>query len=256
MRKALINLIILPIAWSLLALLGSFLFIISFLPKAFGGRYYHYLGRLWCRLFVRCLDVDLELVHRNSKPLPDHYILIANHPSAFEDFGLPALFDIYPLAKSDVRDWFLLGRISMFAGAIFVEREDAGSRQMALQSLLDAARSGKNMAIFPEGGCKGRYICDRFHTGAFDVSLQTGLPILPVYLHYIDQDTFEWTDQTLVQKLWQIFLSNNNRVVYYVHDVLEPSQFSDKQQFAEYAHQLFLQFEAAYNATQDDKNNL
>ena len=243
MRKALKNLIVLPLAWSLLALLGSFLFIISFLPKSFGGRYYHYLGRLWCRLFVRGLDVELALVHRNRLPLPDHYILIANHPSAFEDFGLPALFDIYPLAKSGVRHWFLLGRISMFADVIFVEREDADSRQMALQSLLDAARSGKNMAIFPEGGCKGRYIHDRFHTGAFDVSLQTGVPIVPVFLHYVDQDTFEWTDQTLLQKLWQIFLTNNNRVYYYVYDAIDPAQFDDKYAYAEYAHKLFLQWQ-------------
>jgi 1-acyl-sn-glycerol-3-phosphate acyltransferase len=250
MRKALKNLIILPLAWSSLALLGSFLFLISFLPKTFGGRYYHYLGRLWCRLFVNGLDVDLKLVHRNSKPLPDHYILIANHPSAFEDFALPALFDIYPLAKNGVRHWFLLGRISEFAGVIFVERNDADSRYLALQSLVEAARLGKNMAIFPEGGCKGRHIYERFHTGAFEVSLRTGLPVLPVYLHYIDQDTFEWTKQTLLQKLWQIFRSDNNQVFYYVHDVLDPSQFSDKQQYAEYAHDLFLRWQALYNDTE------
>ena len=99
MLKALRNMLILPLVWCLLLLLGSFLFIVSFLPKTFAGRYYHYLARLWCRIFVHGLDVDLELVHRNKKPLPDHYILIANHPSAFEDFAVPALFDVYPLAK-------------------------------------------------------------------------------------------------------------------------------------------------------------
>ncbi len=47
--------------------------------------------------------------------LPEQYILVANHPSALEDFGVPALFDIYPLAKAGVRDWFILGRISDYA---------------------------------------------------------------------------------------------------------------------------------------------
>lgn len=250
MQKALINLLLSPIGWLtsclLLILLSIFLFTVSFLPKALGGRYYHYLSRLWCRLFVRCLDVDLKLINKGQQDIPQKYILIANHPSAFEDFAIPALFDIYPLAKAGVRDWFLLGRISDFAGTIFVERDSSDSRHQALSSLIDAAKSGKNMAIFPEGGCKGRHIYERFHTGAFEVSLATGLPILPVYLHYIDQDTFEWTKQTLVQKLWQIFRAENTPVIYYVHDVLEPSQFTDKQQYAEHAHALFLHWQALY----------
>jgi len=246
MQKALINLLVLPVVWVSLILLGSFLFLISFLPKALSGRYYHYLGRIWCRLFVRGLDVDLRLVNNSQKDIPQRFILIANHPSALEDFGIPALFDIYPLAKAGVRDWFLLGRISEFAGTVFVERENSESRQQALTSLVKAAESGKNIAIFPEGGCKGRHIYERFHTGAFDVSLHTGLPILPVYLHYIDKDTFEWTRQTLIEKLWQIFLSDNNRAIYYVHDVLDPSKFTDKHQYAAYAHELFLQFESLY----------
>lgn len=250
MQKALNNLLVLPITWLIsclsLILLSIFLFTISFLPRALGGRYYHYLSRLWCRLFVRCLRVDLKLVNCSQQEIPEKYILIANHPSAFEDFAIPALFDIYPLAKVGVRDWFLLGRISDFAGTIFVERDSSDSRHQALESLVDAAKSGKNMAIFPEGGCKGRHIYDRFHTGAFEVSLTTGIPILPVYLHYLDQDTFEWTTQTLLQMLWQIFCSDSDKVNYYVHDVLDPSQFTDKQQYAEYAHDLFMRWQDLY----------
>jgi 1-acyl-sn-glycerol-3-phosphate acyltransferase len=246
MLKAIKNLFILPVSWFLLFVLSILLYVLSHLPRFFSGRYYHFLSRLWCKIFIHALDVDLKLIPKNKQPLPEQYILIANHPSALEDFAIPSLFDIYPLAKEGVRDWFILGRISDYAGTIFVERASSGSRYAALQSLVDAVKTGKNLVIFPEGGCKGRRIYKEFKTGAFDVSLQTGIPILPVFLQYIDQDTFEWTDQTLIQKLWQIFKTNNNRVNYYLHDAIYPAEFKDKESFAKHTHSLYLEWQKKY----------
>lgn len=246
MRKALINLLVLPVTWFSLVCLSIVLYALSHLPRFFSGRYYHFLSRFWCKIFVRALDVDLRLVHKNTQPLPEHYILIANHPSALEDFAIPALFDVYPLAKEGVRDWFVLGRISEYAGAIYVKRESAKSRHAALQSLVDAVNSGKNIAIFPEGGCKGRRIQKEFHHGAFDIALQTDVPVFPVFLQYVDQDTFEWTNESLLKKLWQIFKSNKNHVNYYVHDAIFPNEFSDKESFATHTHALYLDWQKEY----------
>lgn len=246
MLKIIKNLFILPLTWFFLIVLSFVLYILSHLPRIFSGRYYHYLSRVWCRLLVRGLDVDLKLVHKNKNKLPDHYILIANHPSALEDFGVPALFDIYPLAKAGVRDWVVLGRISDYAGTIYVERGSSQSRQSALQSMVDAVNKGKNLVIFPEGGCKGSRIYKEFKTGAFDISLQTGVPILPAFLHYHDQEAFEWQDESLVLKLWQIFKSSNNRVDYYVHDAISPKGFSDKESYAEHVHAQYLEWQDEY----------
>ena len=115
-------------------MLSLVLYVLSHLPRVFSGRYYHFLSRFWCKIFVRALDVNLKLIHNNKQPLPKQYILVANHPSALEDFAVPALFDIYPLAKAGVRDWVVLGRISDYAGTIYVKRESASSRHAALQS--------------------------------------------------------------------------------------------------------------------------
>lgn len=246
MLKSLKNIFLLPLIWLWLLSLCLLLYILSHLPRFFSGRYYHFLSRYWCGIFVRALDVDLKLVHKNLKPLPEHFILIANHPSALEDFGVPALFDVYPLAKEGVRDWIVLGRISDYAGTIYVKRGDAESRHAALQSLIDAVKSGKNIVLFPEGGCKGSRIHDMFHTGAFDISIQTGVPILPVFLQYNDQEAFEWIGQSLPLKLWQIFLSNNNLVNYYVHDAIKPDQFSDKNSFAKHTHSLYIEWQKDY----------
>lgn len=246
MLKTITNLFILPVIWLVIILMSLLLYLLSHLPRSFSGRYYHYLSRLWCRLFVRGLDVDLKLVHKNNQPLPQQFILIANHPSVLEDFGVPALFDIYPLAKDGVRDWVVLGRISDYAGTVFVKRDSADSRQAALQSLVDAVTAGKNIVIFPEGGCKGSRIYKKFQTGAFDISLQTGVPVLPVFLQYVDQATFEWMNQPLIVKLWQIFKSDSNEVNYYVHDAISPEGFTDKTSYARFVHSRYLEWQKEY----------
>lgn len=246
MLKSIKNIVVLPFIWLYLIVLSLVLYALSYMPRSFSGRYYHFLTRFWCRIFVRALDTDLQLVHKNTRPLPNHYILVANHPSALEDFGIPALFDIYPLAKAGVRDWFIIGRISDYAGTIYVQRENRESRHAALQSLIDAIKKGKNIVIFPEGGCKGRRIFEKFHTGAFDISLQTSVPILPVFLHYIDQDAFEWRNESLIHKLWQIFRTDNNRVNYYVQDAISPDDFSDKETFAKHVHAQYLKWQEEY----------
>jgi 1-acyl-sn-glycerol-3-phosphate acyltransferase len=227
----------------LLVLLSVLLYLLSYMPRVLSGRYYHFLSRFWCRIMLRVLDVDLRLVMNSSTPVPDHYIMVANHPSALEDFAVPALFDIYPLAKVEVKDWFVLGRISDYAGTIYVERESKDSRKRALKCLIDAVSAGRNLVIFPEGGCKGKRIHERFMAGAFDIAMRTGVPILPVYLCYHDEDAFEWTDQTLVQKLWQIYLNEDNLVEYQVHEPLDPADFHDSIEFAEHTRQLFIKWE-------------
>ena len=246
MLKAIKNSFVLPAIWLLLITLSIILYLLSHLPRAFSGRYYHFLSRFWCKIFVRALDVELKLIHKNTQLLPEQYILIANHPSALEDFGVPALFDVYPLAKAGVRDWFVLGRISDYAGTIYVKRGSASSRNAAKKALADAVKAGKNIVIFPEGGCKGSRIYETFQTGAFDISLQTDIPILPVFLQYIDQETFEWAGQTLVKKLWQIFKTNNNAVNYYVHEAIQPDAFSDKHSYAKHVHSLYIEWQKDY----------
>lgn len=243
MFKSPTNLITLPVIWLLLIITSFLLYVLTFLPRIFSGRYYHYLARYWCKIFVRGLDVDLKLVHKNQSALPQQYILIANHPSALEDFAIPALFDIYPLAKAGVRDWIVLGRISDYAGTIYVKRGNSDSRFAAKQALADAVKAGKNIVIFPEGGCKGSRIYEKFQTGAFEISLQTGIPVLPVFLQYIDQKTFQWEEETLVKKLWQIFKTNNNRVNYYVFDAISPNTFSDKERYAEDVRKMYLEWQ-------------
>ena len=223
------------------------LYLLALLPTKWLCGIYPRLFWLWCRLFVHVLNVDLHLHQKNAKPLPHHYILIANHPSAFEDIGIPALFPVYSLAKVEVRDWWIVGRISLAAGTLYVQREERSSRREAYQQVIEALERGKNIALYPEGGCKGRRIFTSFRYGAFDISLKTGMPIVPVFLHYEAQADFEWRPRvSLIRKIWEIITAQNKQVNYYVYDALYPTQFSTKEEYATHVHTLYLGWQAKY----------
>ena len=224
----------------------AILWLLSWLP--WPGR--HPAARLfhaWCRSFVRALGVDLRLHQKNRKRLPSRYILIANHPAAFEDIGIPALFDVVSLAKAQVADWFIVGRISKAGGTLYFDRDDPASRDQAIETMVNAVNAGHNIALYPEGGCKGRRLYHEFKSGAFEVSIRTGVPILPVFLHYEAQDDFEWQPPyTLPDKIRHMLFTVNNRANYYVFDPLDPKDFGDKYAMKAAAYEKYVDWNEKY----------
>lgn len=233
---------LLKLLWRLLAILEFSLFtvlmlVLALLPARWlKGRY---PLQAWCRSFVRALGVELRLHQHYRGSLPARYVLIANHPSAFEDIGIPALFRARSLAKAEVADWWVVGRVARAAGTLFVRRESSDSRKAATQTLINAARQGDCLALYPEGGCKGRRLAGRFFNGAFIASHESGVPILPVFLHYQAQETFEWADQHLLYKLWQIATARNPRADYHVFEPLDPAHFSSAEAMKDHAYRLY-----------------
>lgn len=232
--------------WVDFVLLSIVVYLLAWLP--WRGR--HPVARLfpsWCRAFARALEVDIRVHQKHRKHLPQRYILIANHPSAFEDIGIPAVFDVVSLAKTQVQDWPILGRIAKAAGTLFVDRDNPESRKQVIQTMVEAVNAGQNIALYPEGGCKGRRLFSEFKTGAFEVSFRTGVPILPVFLLYEAQNDFEWQPPyTLPDKIRHFMSTVNNRVNIYVNDPLDPKDYADRYAMKAAAYALYTRWNAQY----------
>jgi 1-acyl-sn-glycerol-3-phosphate acyltransferase len=235
------------IAWLDLTLFTVAMMLLARLPLVLLTRFYPALFHSWCRCFVRALGVELRLHQRNLHPLPGQYILIANHPSAFEDVGIPALFPVASLAKEEVRNWWFVGRIAVAAGTLFVHRESKSSRQAALQDMIAALKTGKSIAVYPEGGCKGRRLWNKFLFGAFTASLETGVPIVPVFLHYEAQETFEWRPhEHLLSKIWSIMTAPNRHANYHVYDAIDPAGFTSREEYSAQVYALYQRWQQRY----------
>lgn len=225
--------------WVELTLFTLVLYALSFLPDQQRGSWYRRWFQRWCRTWVHALGVDLRIHHRHAQPLPTRYLLIANHPSSFEDIGIPAVFDVDCLAKREVKDWWLVGRISAAAGTLFVQRESRSSRGAAAEAIRARLEHGRNIALYPEGGIKGPRLQPNFRYGVFAVSIETGVPIVPVYLHYEALHDFHWGRHSLLRNIRNIMLASNNRVNMYVYDPVEPQRFHDKISYCNHVYGLY-----------------
>jgi len=113
--------------------------------------------------------------------------------------------------------------------------------------MVHAVNAGQNIALYPEGGCKGRRLYRAFKSGAFEVSMRTGIPVLPLFLHYEAQDDFEWQEPyTLPQKILHMVRTVNNRANYYVYDILDPKDYTDKYAMKDAAYALYTRWNAQY----------
>jgi 1-acyl-sn-glycerol-3-phosphate acyltransferase len=67
-------------------------------------------------------------------------------------------------------------------GCLFVERFDVQRSAEHADELVDAAKRGRSLAVFPEGTLQRRPGLMPFRTGAFQVAVQAGVPVVPVAL--------------------------------------------------------------------------
>lgn len=232
--------------WLDLALHTLILWLLAWLPHAWTQPWYPKLFPGWCRSFVRALRVDLRLHEHQHRPLPAHYLLIANHPSAFEDIGIPALFPVDSLAKAEVRDWWIVGRIADRAGTLYVRRDSKASRRAAADAMVAALERGRCMALYPEGGCKGRRLAGRFHYGTFELAQRANVPVVPVFIHYEAQEAFEWAGQSLPRKIFDIATAPNRRANYHVFDPFHPADYSDPKAFHDAVYAQYERWQARF----------
>jgi 1-acyl-sn-glycerol-3-phosphate acyltransferase len=138
--------------------------------------------RLWARGLLRTWGVKVEVEGLDQLPPAGPYIIMANHQSHAD---VPILFSSLPiipgfLAKKE------LGRIPFLAmalragGHVLIDRGDRSSAMRALKIAAEEIRSGKTLAIFPEGtrGCEDRL--GPFKKGGFLVAKKAGVPVVPV----------------------------------------------------------------------------
>ncbi|KJH83416.1 MULTISPECIES: lysophospholipid acyltransferase family protein [Pseudomonadaceae] len=138
-----------------------------------------------CRWFLARLAAALPYEVRLTGKRPAQPMLwLSNHLSWTD---IPLLGMLQPmtfLAKSEVRQWPLLGWLAAEAGTQFIRRGSGDSS--TLNQLLSAElEQGRNLLIFPEGTTTDGTILRTFHSRLLACAIETGTPIQPVAIRYL-----------------------------------------------------------------------
>ncbi|BCB81735.1 lysophospholipid acyltransferase family protein [Phytohabitans flavus] len=170
------------------ALLGAVIFGVALLPvlplmKPRGRRA---AGRAWARSILAALEI--RLVTKGRLPT-EKALLVANHISWLDIVAVLAVAPAQMLAKHDVRDWPVIGRLAASAGTIFVDRTRPRALPGVVADVAAALRSGGVVAVFPEGTTWCGAMTGTFRPAMFQAALDAGAQVVPVAINYGERPT-------------------------------------------------------------------
>lgn len=136
----------------------------------------------WSSQLLNMLGVRLQV---GGTPVQSG-LLVANHISWLDIFAINALAPTAFVAKDDVRRWPLIGRLSVLADTLFIERGSRSAAQRTREHLVERLRQGCLVGVFPEGTTGFGDKVLPFHGALFQAAIDAQVPVRPVVLHYAD----------------------------------------------------------------------
>jgi acyl carrier protein len=141
-------------------------------------------GGTLARLFLRL--AGLPFVVRGAERLPPGAAIVTpNHTSYLDAVVLVAALGprVYGfVAKREFEANPLMRVLLRGFGALFVERFDVQKSAEHADALVEAARAGRSLVVFPEGTLTRNTGLMPFRAGAFQAAAQAGVPAVPVAL--------------------------------------------------------------------------
>jgi 1-acyl-sn-glycerol-3-phosphate acyltransferase len=149
------------------------------------------------RYWVGYLFRKLPVVHQKLNPLwrfrvtgdlpanpRNPYVVVANHESFVDILLISHLpWEMKWLSKKQMFKIPVAGWAMYLAGDVQLERGDRDSASKALQQCEAWLRRRVSVMIFPEGTRAHDGELGKFKSGAFQLAVDTQLPILPIVVH-------------------------------------------------------------------------
>lgn len=171
--------------------------------------------KAWSQLLIKVLGVKVRI---EGAPIQDGAVmLVANHVSWIDIFILNSCRTTAFVAKKEIKDWPIVGRLVAQAGTIFVDRSSRAAMRGVNKELDERYAKGMCTGLFPEGTTSDGLSVKSFFGGLLEAPLKAQVPIQPVaillyfkgersgYPSFID-------DETLVHNIW-VLLSNSGIAV-------------------------------------------
>jgi 1-acyl-sn-glycerol-3-phosphate acyltransferase len=129
------------------------------------------------RAVLRCTGVRLRV----AGELGDGGELLAlNHLSWIEVLAVGTLRPMRMVAKREMGDWPVIGRIARRSGALFVDRAGLRGLRATVADAADALRDGADVAVFPEGTTWCGAAAGPFRRAVFQAAIDAAAPVRPV----------------------------------------------------------------------------
>ena len=164
----------------------------------------------WARSFVRISKMRIEIV---GVPPTAPFFLVTNHLSYTDVPAIRAIVNGVFVAKSEVGQWFLAGRICRDMGTIFINRMNRRDIPRAGAEIIKRFEQGEGVIVFPEGTSTVGETVLPFNSSFFEFAARAQLPVSYASITYATPsnvpkatETVSWWDEkTFGEHLWYLF---------------------------------------------------
>ena len=169
----------------------------------------------WSRQLLCILNIGVRTEGERPVNGAAGCLMVANHVSWLDIFVLNALHPARFVAKTEVRDWPIIGWLSRRSHTIYIKRalrQDAASVNRVMTGLL---KQGVCITLFPEGTSTDGTQVGHFHSALLQPAIDAGAILRPIALRYLDEAGVQhyaaaYTgDTTLLESIWCILRSRH-----------------------------------------------
>jgi 1-acyl-sn-glycerol-3-phosphate acyltransferase len=142
----------------------------------------------WCREVLEVLAIRLTL-HGDTPPgRVSSVLFVANHVSWLDILVINACRRVRFVAKTEVRQWPLIGWMAAQTGTLFLKRSSLRELGRVTEGMSALLRRGDCVALFPEGTTTDGTSLQTFHSGLFESAIAAEALVWPVAIHYRRQN--------------------------------------------------------------------
>jgi 1-acyl-sn-glycerol-3-phosphate acyltransferase len=167
----------------------------------------------WSRQLLCIFNIGIQIEGPQPNRGEGGCLMVANHVSWLDIFVLNAIHPCQFIAKSEVRNWPVIGLLSRRGGTIFIERAMRQEASKISQRVSLLLKQGACIGLFPEGTTTDGQQVGHFHSALIQPAIDAGVRVCPIALRYQNEDGYLSStaafigDTTLVQSIWRILRS-------------------------------------------------
>ncbi len=164
----------------------------------------------WSRTLLSIFNIPLNVQGEQFISNCGGCLQIANHVSWLDIFVLNAIHPSHFIAKSEVRDWPIVGWLCRRSGTLFIERSSRQGASAISQQIVEKLSHGERIGLFPEGTTTNGLQVAAFRPSLMQPAIDANSVVSPVVIRYQDRagnlsGNAPFTgDTTLVESIWNM----------------------------------------------------